>query len=78
MPQAGIACAGGGTAIASVLPFHAKQARNKLFRIPPPACKNLPQHKARPSGAAAFMQLWASLWRRPFSFCKKETKTKGR
>ena len=42
----------------------------------PPACENLPQHKARPSGAAALSQLWTMHpQHRPFSFVPtKETK----
>ena len=31
--------------------------------ILPSACENLPQHKARPSGAAALSQLWTMLLR---------------
>ena len=39
--------------------------------LAPTACENLPP--------AALSQIWVSLLRRhPFSFCKKETKTKGR
>ena len=39
--------------------------------LAPTACENLPP--------AAFTQLWVSLLlRHPFSFCEKETKTKGR
>ena len=42
----------------------------------PSACENLPQHKARPSGAAALSQLWTMHpQHRPFSFVPtKETK----
>jgi hypothetical protein len=42
----------------------------------PPACENLPQHKARPSRAAAFSQLWTMLPRTVhFTFASpKETK----
>ena len=43
----------------------------------PPACENLPQHKARPSGAAALSQLWTMLPRTIhfLLYAPKETKT---
>ena len=72
MPQSGWFCCHRPRSYRKYTQFCVCEQGYSLYPcLAPTACENLPP--------AALSQIWVSLLRRhPFSFCEKETKTKGR